>query len=414
MRGAKKNLRLLFLTHYFPPEVGAPQSRIDETTKILAERGHRVTVLTNFPHYPDGLVKPPYKGRLLQREVRGRVEVLRAYVWARPNRGFVSRMANHLSFCFSSIIAAGYLGKYDVVVTESPPLFLGFSGWLISRMLGSAHVFNVADVWPQSAVEMGALKNALAIGMAERLEAFIYRHSQRVTVVTEGIRRDLIGRGLPDGKVATLSNGVDLDFFRLRGLGHSVKRSLGLEGRKIVLYAGTHGMAQGLRVVIEAAEMLLAYKDIVFVLAGDGAEKPSLMEEAKQRCLTNVVFLKAWPKAEIPGLLETADMCLVTLRDLPVFQRALPSKMYEAMAMARPLVISAKGQAADMVAEAGCGLAVAPEDPKALAGAIQYLCQNRARAETMGENGRIYVEKKYSRQSIALQWERLLRETANG
>jgi glycosyltransferase involved in cell wall biosynthesis len=405
-------LKLLFLTHYFPPEVGAPQSRIDEIAKVLAKRGHKVSVLTNFPHYPDGVIKTPYQRAVLLKESRGEVDVIRSYVWARPNKGFASRMANHLSFCITSLVAASKLPPCDVVVTESPPLFLGFSGWIISRMLGASHIFNVADVWPQSAVEMGALTNRTAVTMAEWLERFIYDHSHLITVVTEGIRKDLLARGLATEKVATLTNGVDLDFFQSQGKGLSVKNELNLSGKFIALYAGTHGMAQGLHVVLRAAGILANEPNIVFVMAGDGAEKAGLVETAQKMNLKNVRFLNTWPKSRMPELLEAADVCLVTLRKLPVFRRALPSKMYEAMAMARPLVVSAEGMAAELVDSTNCGMAIPPENPEKLAEAVKDLFRNPSKRAKMGLRGRNLVEREYSREKIAGKWERLLAETA--
>ncbi len=388
-------MRLLFLTHYFPPEVGAPQSRIDELTRRLAERGHRVTVLTNFPHYPDGRIKSPCVGRLLQREYRGQVEVVRSFVWARPNQGFISRIADHLSFCLSSVLAAHRLERYEAVITESPPLFLGFSGWLISKMLGGVHIFNVADVWPQSAVEMGVLSNRTAIALAEYLEFFIYRHSRLITVVTEGIRKDLLNRGIDSGRLVTLTNGVDLNVFSPRGQGRKIKERLGLSGKFVVMYAGTHGLAQGLHIVVEAASRLVEEKRIAFVLAGDGSEKEGLKKRARELNLGNVIFLDTWPKPRMPELLEAADICLVPLRRLPVFSRALPSKMYEAMAMAKPLLVSAEGMAAELVETAGCGFVVPPEDPQALAAKVLEASKDRGRAEKMGLEGRRLVAERF-------------------
>lgn len=189
-----------------------------------------------------------------------------------------------------------------------------------------------------------------------------------------------------------------------------VRKRLGLCGKKVVLYAGTHGLAQGLQVVVEAAEILKAEDQIVFVLAGDGSEKSRLIEKVGKLQISNIVFLDTWPKSDMPDLLEAADVCLVTLRDLPVFHRALPSKMYEAMAMSRPLVVSAKGLAAELVTKAGCGMAVAPEDPRALAEAVRDLCQDPNKAEIFGRKGRDFVGIHFSRQAIAKRWEELLKE----
>jgi glycosyltransferase involved in cell wall biosynthesis len=279
-------------------------------------------------------------------------------------------------------------------------------------MLGAAHVFNVADVWPQSAVEVGALKNRTAIAMAEWLEKFIYGRSRKVTVVTEGIRRDLIRRGLPADKVVTLTNGVDLDFFRVRGRGGLVKEEMGLSGKFVAMYAGTHGLAQGLGVVLRAAEILADESGIVFVMAGDGSEKKDLAGMSRKLGLRNIIFLDPWPKTRMPELLEAADVCLVTLKKLPVFRRALPSKMYEAMALARPLAVSAEGMSADLVTRAGCGVVVEPENPEALASAVKGLFRDRRSSLMMGLNGRHFVERHFSRENIAVSWEKLLEDAA--
>ena len=403
-------MRLLIVSHYFPPEVGAPQTRLFELARRMVRRGHRVTVLAPLPSYPTGVVPPGYRGRLLLFERMEGVRVVRTWAYATPNRGFVRRILNHLSFTLAALVAAPLTGPADVVFVESPPLFHGFAGAVIARLKGAAFVFNVSDLWPASAVEMGMLRQLWLIRAAEWLERWTYARAAMVTVVTRGIVDRLRATGLPAEKVQLLTNGVDADVFRPVPERDALRRELGVDGAFVALYAGTHGLAHGLETVLEAADRLRARSDVRFVFAGEGAEKERLVARAGELGLPNVTLLPNQPKARMPALLSAADCCVIPLRDLPLFRGALPSKMFEAMATARPIVLAVAGEAAELLVESGAGVCVPPERPDEMARAIAALADDPARARALGETGRAWVQQHFSRERIAERFERLLEE----
>jgi glycosyltransferase involved in cell wall biosynthesis len=403
-------LHVLFLTHYFPPEVGAPQTRIFELGRRLARRGHQVTVLTGFPNYPTGRIPEPYRKKAFQREVIEGVDAVRAWVYATPNKGFVKRLLNHLSFTATSIPASLAIRSVDVIVVESPPLFLGMAGYLISRFKRAPYVLNVADLWPETAVALGALSNPLAIRMAEGLEAFLYRKAARVTTVTRGIRQILLERGLSSEKVHLLTNGVDTSFFCPDVDPTPAVERFGLDGRVTVAYAGTHGMAQGLETLVDAAQLLSHDPGIRFIMIGEGAEKPALMARADGYGLTNLDFFPNQPKSFMPHLLAAVDVAVVSLRKLEIFASALPSKLFEIMAMERPVVLAAVGEAREMILTANAGLVVEPENPGDLAHAIVQLTADAEARKRMGRNGRRFVQTSFDRDHLTSLLEALLHD----
>lgn len=401
------SMKLLFLTPYFPPEVGAPQSRLYELAVRLVRRGHAVTVLTGFPNYPSGIVPAPYRGRRRMDEELDGIRVVRSWIYATPNRGFLRRLLNHLSFMVSAAWTGPGLGSHDAMLVESPPLFDGLAGWFLSKVTRTPMIFNVADLWPQSAVELDMVKNRTLIRIAELLEAFIYRKSWRITAVTRGIERILRERGY--AHTVFLPNGVDLALFSPEISGAAFRERHDLEGRFIVLYAGTHGLSQALEVLVEAGRLMEAQGiAVTFLLIGDGSEKPRLVELAQG--LSTVRFLDALPKREIPEAVGAADAYAVTLRDLPLFEGAVPSKMYEAFAAGKPIVLAARGEAPALLEEAGAGYTVPPEDPAALAAAVSRLMNDPAGAKEMGLRGRQLVAERYDREKLADRFEAMLKE----
>ncbi len=410
--GARGTLRITFLTQYFPPEIGAPQTRMFELAKRLHKGGDKVTVVTAFPNYPTGIVHDGYRGRFAMEEWMDGVRVLRRWVFATRNAGFFKRVLNHFSFVASSLTAIGSAGPTDVIFVQSPPLPIALAALAFSRIKRAPFVFNVSDVWPQSAIELGVLRNRLAIRLAETLEWQTYRRAARVTVPTPGILESLAERGLPRDKMVLLTNGVDVRTFDPQPRDRRLADSLGLNGEKVFLYAGTHGLSQGLEVILEAAK-LTARPDIVFVLAGDGADKEALVARAEAEHLTNVRFLPTQPKSKMPALLNLAYAAIVTLKPLGVFKSALPSKMFESMAVAQPIVASTWGEAAELVQTAGCGIVTPPGDAQALHDAVESLASDPLAAKEMGSRGRAYVVDHFNRKKIAEQLRELLREVAS-
>ena len=396
-------MRVTFLTHYYPPEVGAPQARISTLARLLAERGVDVTVHTGFPHYPDGRVKPPYRVRPRLVERDGPVRVIRSAVYPAPNRGFGRRLAGHLSFAGSALLTARSAGPADVVVGESPPLFVGAATIPYARLVGAAVVLNIADRWPASAVELGALRSRPAIRAAERLELASYRGAAAITVPTEGLAED-IGR-LPAArwKVVRLGPAVDTDRFR------PLPAPAG-DGPLRILYAGTIGLAQGVGTLLEAAR--IAGPEVELRIAGDGAEAADLRERLRREPAANVRLLGAVPHERVPALYGDVDAAAVLLRDRPVFESALPTKLLEAMAAGRPVLLSARGESERLVEAANAGLVVPPGDAAALAGAMRRLRAERQSLGPLGAAGRSFVERHFGWESAAARWEDLLERVA--
>ncbi len=393
--------RILFITPYFPPEVGAAQARISETALRLVRRGHEVTVLTTLPNYPKGAVFPGYERGQRSREIWNGVRVIRVWSYISANKGFLRRILSQLSFgLLAPFPAFGDLGRPDVMIVESPPLFDAFAGRTLRWLKRRPYIFTVADIWPESAVQLGALRNPLLIWLAERLEWSTYKRAALVWAVTEGIKSELIARGLPAEKVFRLTNGVDTTKFQPIPRDQA-RAQLGWDDRYTVMYAGTIGLAQALEIVISAAEELRDTPGIRFVLAGEGAAKDELKAEARRRGLSQIEFLDAFPHAQMPTVLSAADACLVSLRNIPLFEGAIPSKLYEAMSSARPILLAANGEARELVERrAGAAIHVEPENGRALAAAIQWLREHPDKAREIGARGRAFVQANFDRELL--------------
>jgi glycosyltransferase involved in cell wall biosynthesis len=415
-------MRLRILTHYFPPEVGAPQVRLAALAHGLARAGAEVTVHTGFPHYPDGEVTPPYWfGRLRMAEHMDGVRVMRSWVYPAPNRGFARRLANHASLATAALAAAREGGPADVLLVETPPLLLAGAAIAYARAKRARLVVNVADLWPDSAVEMGTLSSRPAIAAARWLERRSYREAATIACPTEGIFRALRERPESADKVALMRPAVDLDRFTPAAdvdRAHVRTESAAGNGESLrVLYAGTVGLAHGLGTLLDAAEAMAgdagalrssSAPPIAVTIAGDGAEAPALRARLANRGPSGVRMLGAVPADRIPALYAETDAAVVMLRDLPIFEGALPTKMLEAMAAARPIVLAARGEAARLVEKEGCGVVVPPEDPRALAAALSALATDPGRRAAMGAAGRHAAERDFGRDAWLRRWEELL------
>lgn len=393
--------RILFVTPYFPPEVGAAQARISETALRLVRRGHAVTILTTLPNYPKGAVFPGYERGQRRREDWNGVRVIRVWSYISPNKGFLRRILSQLSFgLLAPFLAAGKLGRQDVIIVESPPLFDAFAGRALRFLMRRPFIFIVADIWPESAVQLGALRNKALIWLAERLEWSTYQRAALVWAVTEGIRKELVARGLPERKVFRLTNGVDTEKFKPIPRDEARAR-LGWDDRYTVVYAGTVGLAQALEIMLNAADALRETPGLRFVIAGEGAAKDELMAEARRRGLTSVEFLDAFPHAQMPTVLSAADALLVSLKKIPLFDGAIPSKLYEAMAAERPTLLAVDGEARELVVrQAQAALFVEPENGRALAAAIAWLREHPAEAQALAARGRAFVQANFDRELL--------------
>ncbi|MGZ6708056.1 MAG: glycosyltransferase family 4 protein [Solirubrobacteraceae bacterium] len=397
-------MRVLFVTHYFHPEVGAPQTRLLELARELSRRGHEMTVLTGFPNYPDGVIPAPYRGRLLQVERLGDLRVVRAAVYPAPNRGVVRRLLNHLSFALSSVPASARCGPADAVVVETPPLFTAVAGILVGRLKRAPVLLNVADLWPDAAVELGALRHPGVIAAARALERFAYRHATAIAVPTPGLERVLRERGYPPERIIVVPHGVDPSRFG-GGRAPPVRRR--------VVYCGTIGMGHATGTLIEAARMLeQGGGGYEFLIVGDGAERAALEARARAWGLRSVTFAGRLPRDRLPDLLASADVTVVTQRDLPLLADALSTKVLEYMAAGRPVVAAVSGWTADVIADADAGVVCPPEEPVALAAAIARVTSDPDRAQAMGRNGRGFVEAHLTRRLAVDRLDRALEAMA--
>jgi colanic acid biosynthesis glycosyl transferase WcaI len=397
-------VRVLYLSQYFPPEVGATQTRAYEMATGLIRAGHRVTMLTEVPNHPAGVIQPGYRGRLWTRETLDGIDVIRVWVRTSPIKTMRTRLAFYLSYMVNAVLAGLTLarGRYDVIYTTSPPLFVGGAALALSLLRQIPMAFEVRDLWPESAVALGELKSPRFIRWATRLEERCYRRSRRVVVVTQGIRSRLVDRGLPPEKLSLIPNGANTDLFRPQPeAARALRHELGLDNRFLVLYAGIHGIAQGLETVLHAAQRLTSVPQVHFLFIGDGPRRADLVRLKEELNLPNVTMLEAQPREAIPAYLSAADVALVPLRRVKLFTSAVPSKMFDAWACECPVILSIDGEAREVLEQAQAGMFVNPESVKEMAEAVQTLSADRARCREYGANGRRFVVAHYSRQAQA-------------
>ena len=402
-------MRFLILTQYYPPEIGAPQTRLSSIVSEIKALGHEVEVVTALPNHPTGKIFPGYRGQLYFREDMDNVVVHRVWLYTAIGAG-LRRILNYISFALSSLYGLWRSQRPDYVFVESPPLFLSIPGFIVARRWRAKIIFNVADLWPDSVQELGLIQSERILGLAERLEKWSYRIANRVSAVTEGIRSNLIEKkGVPASKVLFLPNGVNTELFKPRSPNMELMRSLGLEGKKVVLYAGTLGYAQGLDTVLKAAEILIDRQDIIFVFIGDGSEKTRLLEVTSHLRLENVLFLEPSPQEFVANLYSLALAGLAVLKDVPIFQGARPSKMFPIMASGVPVLYSGAGEGALLVQKkAQAGIVTSPESSQALAEGVMHLADNPGLARELGKNGRKYVEEYFNWQTLVADWLREL------
>ncbi len=387
-----------FIIHsqYYPPETGAPQARLSELAEGLRSRGHEVTIMTAVPNYPVGRIYPGYN-LLLHREVIKEVRVIRSWIYPSKSVRFIPRLTNYFSFVLSSLLAgAAMLPRADFIMTESPPLFLGISGYLLSRFKGSRWIFNVSDLWPESAVRLGIVGEGLPLTMSEHLETFCYRKAWLVTGQSREIL-NCIRKKVPGVPTYHFSNGVDTSRFGPHLRSEDIHRELGDGAECVAVYAGLHGIAQGLEQIIGAAERLRdlgGRLKIVFI--GDGPEKESLVNQA--RGIGIVKFLPSRRREEIPEILASADIALVPLKGY--IPGAVPSKIYESMASSLPVVLAAEGEAAAILDEARAGISVSPGKTAELARAIRELALDPGLRKRLGDNGVAAAREKFDRRRI--------------
>lgn len=395
-------MRVIYLCQHFPPETGAPQIRVYEVSKELLKRGHQVEVLTAFPHHPKGVIPEEYKGMFYMYEEWDGIPVHRSWIYPSPKGSFWKRLASYFSFTFSAFYSIFKSKPTDVIICNSPPLFLGITGYLGAKLKRAKFVFNVADIWPESAVELGILKNKSFIKMAEWLEKFLYKKSWKIATATDGIRDYMIRKGKSPEDVFLLPNGVNTNTFVPIPKDTELLKEIGIEGKKVFMYAGTLGYAQGLDSVLEAAAIVKEKNpNIHFLFVGDGQEREKLLKIKSDLNLDNVTFYGSVPVSEMPRMFSLADYSIVSLRDIELFKGARPSKIFPAISTGTPVLYCGDGESASILEEYRCGKIAPPENPEGIAEAVLTLMDvTDEQYEEMQQNGRKLAIEQYSWESI--------------
>ncbi|MFC4303462.1 glycosyltransferase family 4 protein [Cohnella boryungensis] len=404
-------MKIVVICHYFYPEIGAPSARLFEMAKYWVREGHEVQVVTCFPNHPTGIVPDKYKGKRSEVEEIEGVTIIRNYVYATPNEGFYKKTLGHLSFMFSSILFGFWkVKKPDIILVSSPTFFSVFSGLFYSVFKRKPFVFEVRDLWPDAVVKLGALKNKLIISCLERMELFLYRRSKRVVTVTKSFKEQLIERGIPENKIEVITNGVDLPQFEALHpeAVQSLREAYQWGEKKILLYVGAHGISQGLSTIIEVADQLRHRHDLYFVFVGEGAEKRKLEELVLEKQLGNVQFIHEQPKEKIALFYQAAYLSFVPLRNLPLFSAYIPSKMFEIMGSGCPIVASLAGEAARILEDSKGAIVVQAENVEAIAEAVLRIADDRPFRDELGNLGKLFVGRNYSRDALAGKYSRLL------
>jgi glycosyltransferase involved in cell wall biosynthesis len=397
-------MHILIIHQYYLGKGDGGGSRFNQFSKFWMRHGHKVTVLAGIVHYATGKKYHVFKGRLFTRE-RGEAgeEIIRCFVSEGHNSGFMGRMMAYLTFMVTSLLAGLFMvDRPDVVLATSPPLLVALAGVLLSKLRRVPFVFEVRDLWPLSAVECGTLTNPTLIRLAYWVERKAYQNAKLVNVLTPAFREELLKRrAVPINRISMIPNGADLDLMWPGQLDNEVRARHGLSGKFVVTYVGAHGLANRVGQLLDAAEKLTDLPDIVIMLVGDGMEKAMLIEQAKHRNLTNVLFVNSVSKSEISDYINASDVCTAVLLRNDAFKRVYPNKVFDYMCCERPIIIAIGGVARQLVESAQAGLYVEPENPEAFSQAVRQLRTQLDLRRQMGRNGRTFVEKYFDRGILA-------------
>jgi glycosyltransferase involved in cell wall biosynthesis len=396
-------MHIVFLSDNFPPEVNAPASRTFEHCREWVRAGHKVTVITGAPNFPAGKVFDGYANNWRTRETIQGIEVVRVWTYISANEGFLKRTLDYASFMVSAALAALDARDVDVIVATSPHLFTPCAAYVAGLLKRRPYVFELRDLWPESIRAVGAIKNAWILDALEKLELFLYRHAAQVVSVTHAFKENLIARGIETTAISVVTNGADLARFNPRQRDEVLAGELGLSGKTVIGYVGTHGMAHALKTVLDAAEQIKATDlagDIRFLLLGDGAEKVALKEYAAARKLDNVVFADSVPRSDVVRYWSLIDIAVIHLKRTPLFETVIPSKLFECMAMGIPVLHGVAGESAAIVEREGVGVAFEPENAGALARSIAELVRDPERRAEMARMA-VAAARRYDRTDLA-------------
>ncbi len=394
-------MNILFLTENFPPERNAIATRVHERACYWVQWGHKITVLTTCPNFPEGKVFPGYKNKWYQEEIIDGIRVIRVKSYITFNKGTAKRILDFLSFMISAVICGIFLKKSDYVIATSPQFFTAVAGWALGKLKRTPFIFEVADLWPESIRTLGEMRDSIFIKWMEKLELYLYRESKCVVVLTNSFKKDLIKRGIKENKIEVIINGVDLPRYKPQRKNQKLLKSLNLTNKFVVGYIGTLGISHALENVIYSAEKMKNDSKVSFLFVGPGAARDNLMELTRKKQLNNIVFVSAQPKELMPDYLSLCDIALISLKNISTFKGVIPSKIFEAMGMGLPLLLVApKGEASKIVEKEEAGVWVPPENPVALSDAILLLKKDKEKLRKLAVHSH-KASSNYSRKNQA-------------
>ncbi len=373
-----------------------------------------MTVVTCAPNHPRGKVFAGYRNRLFHTEKVDGVNVIRIWTYLSANKGVRKRGLNYLSYMFSSIFIAPFYPKADIVISTSPQFFNGLAGYFVSRVKRARWLLEIRDLWPDSIREVDAIGDSKVLKILEWLEAFVYRKADQIVPVTDAFKEYMVEKGVDSAKIDVIKNGANLALFTNFRDSKGLSDELGLTGKFVAAYVGTHGMAHHLETILEAARRLRGNKNIVFLMVGDGARREELIKKRDKLKLDNVLMVDQLPKDRMPEVWALTDVSLVLLKKTPVFETVIPSKIFESMAMKCPIILGVRGESQKILEDSGSGVCIEPENDEALANAVLELKQNRKKAREMGENGRKLVESTFNRVVLAKRYLDIIEKTVRG
>jgi glycosyltransferase involved in cell wall biosynthesis len=372
-------MHILFLTDNFPPEVNAPASRTFEHCREWVKLGEQVTVITCAPNFPRGKVFSGYRNRLQQVEIIDGIRVIRVWSYITANEGFVRRSLDYMSFMVSATISSLFVKKVDVVIGTSPQFFTVCAAYVVGLLKRVPWVFELRDIWPESIKAVGSMSDGFLYRSLEKLELFLYKKASRIVALTQSFKKELVSRGIAAERIDVVTNGVDLSLFKPRSKNETLLKKLGLENQFIAGYIGTIGMAHGLETLLEAAEILQSApgaENIHLIILGDGAKKNNLKQLTAHKQLKNISFIDTVTKSEVGDYWSLLDVSIIHLKKDPLFEKVIPSKLFECMAMGIPVVHGVLGESAEIVSRLGVGKTIAPEHPQVIAQEILHLAMN--------------------------------------
>jgi len=406
-------MKILLLTQYYLPESGSASIKMSELAEYLINKGHDVTVIAGFPNYPYGKIYEGYKMKVYMREIINGVKIIRTPLYITSKRySFPYRMLNHISFMLSSIYGAFIAGRPDLIYYYSPPIFLGFSAWVIGKVFKAPIVADINDLWPQAPIAIGVIKNSYIKKFAEWFEKFIYRKTTYLFFYSHTMRQEVINKGIPKNKTEIFPLWVSTDIFKPISNEDILKfrTKLLLNNKFIIMYAGYIGVAQGLDIVIDVAREIKEYNDILFIIIGDGPEKNNLIEKANTFKLKNIKFMPFQPKEKIPYFLSIADILFVHLDPAPHRLGTIPAKVLSYMSMGRPLIVAAKGEVEKILQESKAGIVVSPRNIHGIVMAILDIYNNKNLKDIIGKKAREYAIKYFDKNIVLSKLENRLVE----